>query len=360
MSTNLVALRLGDRTAAQTDETGTAWLRRTLDEALSTLADVVEAGELSGKTEVVAAVSGCRSALAVGRAEPIEARAAACFAAARNLAAQSRTRATEQRTQVAALLAMVRETLTTIAGGQASLNDTLTGSAERFEKIARVGDLQQIQARLLEEVTTLKRVTLERQAAYEETVQTFGSRLSQLESQLDHTRREASLDPLTNVANRRTFERTCREWVAPNRPGFVMMMADVDDFKMINDRHGHAVGDRVLVTVAESLVRQLRTGDLVARLGGDEFAVLAAGLTLAQAQGRFAAIGRAVQQACQQLFEDGAAPSISIGLAECSAGDTLESLQRRSDEALYEAKKNGKGRVAVKASPLIRDLRKDK
>ena len=73
-----------------------------------------------------------------------------------------------------------------------------------------------------------------------------------------------------------------------------MAMTDVDDFKAINDRYGHAVGDRVLVTVAETLARCLRPDDLVARLGGDEFAILAATLTLQQAQGRFAAIVNAV------------------------------------------------------------------
>jgi diguanylate cyclase (GGDEF)-like protein len=97
---------------------------------------------------------------------------------------------------------------------------------------------------------------------------------------------------------------------------------------------------------------------VVARLGGDEFAVLAATLTLKQAEARLPIIGRAVQDACKALVQDGTSPSISIGVAECSAGDTLESLQQRADAALYEAKRNGKGRLAAKASPFIRDLRK--
>jgi diguanylate cyclase (GGDEF)-like protein len=256
---------------------------------------------------------------------------------------------------------MVRETVATIGGGQANLQETLADSAERFERLAQVGDLQQIQARLLDEVATLKRITLEQRRSWEETIQQFGVRLGRLETQLDHTRREAAIDPLTNVANRRTFEQKCREWLKPNRPGFVMAMIDVDDFKAINDRYGHAVGDRVLVVVAETLVRSLRADDLVARLGGDEFVIMAACLTLSQAEGRFGAIGRAVQNATRELAQDGAmVPSISMGVAECSAGDTLESLQQRADEALYLAKKNGKGRLATKASPFIRDLRKER
>jgi diguanylate cyclase (GGDEF)-like protein len=139
-----------------------------------------------------------------------------------------------------------------------------------------------------------------------------------------------------------------------------MAMVDVDDFKAVNDRCGHAIGDKVLVTVAQTLSASVRSDDLVARLGGDEFAILAAGLTLTQAEGRFGGITRAVHGACRPLVEEGMTASISVGLAEYSAGDTLDSLQQRADTALYQAKKSGKGRVAAKATPLIRDLMKER
>ena len=261
---------------------------------------------------------------------------------------------------LADVLAMVRETMATLAGAGERFDERLAGSAEAFERLANVNDLRQIQKLLFEEVASLRRITIERRAAWDKTVEDFGDRLTTLETQLDHTRREASVDPLTNVANRRAFERTCREWLGPNRPGFIMAMVDVDDFKSFNDRHGHGVGDRVLVAVAETLVRSFRTDDVVARLGGDEFAVMAAGLTMRQAEQRFTAIGRAVQQACREIVGDDAASGVSIGLAECSAGDSLESLRARADSALYQAKRSGKGRLATKASPFIRDLRGDR
>jgi diguanylate cyclase (GGDEF)-like protein len=355
VSTNVVALHLAHGSSRASDADV---LRRTLDEALATLAHVLTAGD-TGSPEVVAAVDRCRADLAAGlEVDAIAARARTCFESTRKSAAQAKSRTAEQRSQVSSLVAMVRETVAAVAGDHATIDKTLTGSAERFQRLAGVQDIRQIQAQLVEEVSTLKRVTIERRAAWDKTREEFGTRLTTLESQLDHTRREAAVDPLTNVANRRTFERTCREWLGPNRPGFVMAMTDVDDFKQINDQHGHAVGDKVLVAVAESLSRSMRAGDVVARLGGDEFAIIAVGLTLRQAEGRFAGIGRAAQKACEALIPNGTLPSISIGLAECSAGDTLESLQERADTALYQAKKSGKGRVAVKASPLLRDLRK--
>jgi diguanylate cyclase len=360
VSKNLVSFQ-GGRAGVARGPNDADVLRRTLDEALATLATVLAASDTGTLGDVITSVERCRGQLAANvSVELLDPQAKSAFDSARSVATHIRSRGAEQRAHVAGLVAMVRETVATISGDQGVLHDTLVGSAERFERIAQVGDLQQIQAQLSHEVATLKRITIERRAAWDQTVQDFGTRLATLETQLDRTRREAAVDPLTNVANRRTFERTCREWLGPNRPGFVMALIDVDDFKTVNDRYGHAVGDRVLVTVAETLARSLRSDDLVARLGGDEFAILAACLTLSQAEGRFAAIVRAVQTACRAVMEGSGTGSISMGVAECSAGDTLESLQARADAALYQAKKNGKGRLATKSSPFIRDLRKER
>jgi diguanylate cyclase len=359
VSNNLVALHLGHAGPVTAAPSEAAVLRRTLDEAFGTLAEVLAAADAGALADVIASVDQCRAELAAGvEAEILDPLARSCFDSTRQLTAQARQHAAEQREQIASLVAVVRETVATVAGDQASLHETLAGSASRFERLAQADDIRQMQAQLVREVATLKRITIERRAAWEQTFHELGTRLTNLENQLDRTRREAALDPLTSVANRRTFERTCREWLGPNRPAFVLAMVDVDNFKTINDRFGHAVGDRVLVTVAETLARSFRSDDLVARLGGDEFAVLVAGLTLRQAEMRFAAIGRAIQDACQPLAPDGAGPSVSIGVTECSAGDTLESLQERADAALYHAKKNGKGRLAAKESPFIRDLLK--
>ena len=221
-------------------------LRCTLDEAFRTLADALSVGDVETLDEVMSAAGRCRAELAAGiDADAFDPLARSCFQSMRHVAAQTRDLAAEQRTQIAALVATVRETVKTIAGDHATLQDTLTGSATRFERLTRVDDLQLIQAELVEEVSTLARITIERRAAWEQTSQEFGTRLASLETQLDDTRREAAIDPLTNVANRRTFERACCDWLQPNRPNFVMAMVEVDDFKSINDQYGHAVGDQV-------------------------------------------------------------------------------------------------------------------
>jgi diguanylate cyclase (GGDEF)-like protein len=356
----LVSLGLrGDRSRPQPNqETEAAIFRRLLSEAFEILANAIEPGQ-ELPPDVSATVIDCRAGIASGLpADGVGPLADLCFTSVRRFTSHARGTATAQRAQVTALVAMVRDTVATIAGSQLTLDDTLAGSADRVDRIAQLDNLQDIQAHLIEEVEGLRRLVIERRASWEQTLQEFGQRLTGLEEQLDTTRREATIDPLTNVSNRRVFERLCQTWMEPNHPPFVLVVADVDDFKAINDLHGHAVGDQVLVAVASTLALSLRPGDLVARLGGDEFAVLAAPLTLQRAQSRFADIVRAIGIACRPLVGSSPTPSISVGIAEYSAGDTRESLQERADQALYEAKRSGKGRVVAKARPLIRDLAK--
>ena len=357
MSDNLVVLQIGETRTAAEKHSDADIFRRTLEEAFATMADMLAASDIGPVPDVMAAVERCRTALtadvAAGFVEPI---AKSCLESTRAMAIEARNRTAERRAQIAELVAIVRETVRTIGGDQDSLQNTLSGSAERLGRLAEGDDLHVIQMRLRQEVARLTRITMERRAAWERTVQELGSRLASLETQLDRSRREAAMDALTNVPNRRTFERTCTEWLTPNRRAFVLAMIDVDDFKAINDRFGHVVGDRVLVTVAETLTRSVRADDVVARIGGDEFAVMASALTLAQSEGRFAGIARAVQEACLAIVPEGQALTISVGLAECSAGDTMRSLYERADSALYAAKRCGKGRVSAKAAPLIRDL----
>jgi diguanylate cyclase len=355
---HLVSLGLNaDRCGAQPiAEAEAAIFRRILSDALEVLASVIEAGD-SVPPDVGATLTDCRGGISGGLSGvAVDPLAALCFTSVRRLTSHARGCATLQRAQVTALVAMVRDTVATIAGSQNSVVETLTESAERVDDIARLDNLQEIQARLIEEVAALKRLAIERRQSWERTFEEFSGRLTGLETQLDTTRREATTDPLTNVANRRVFDRLVRTWMEPHHPPFVLVVTDVDDFKAINDRHGHTVGDQVLIAVASTLTQSVRPGDLVARLGGDEFAILAAPLTLQRAQTRFEDIVGAIASACRPFVGDASTPTVSIGIAEYSAGDTAESLQQRADQALYEAKRSGRGRVVGKPTPFIRDL----
>jgi diguanylate cyclase (GGDEF)-like protein len=162
---------------------------------------------------------------------------------------------------------------------------------------------------------------------------------------------QATLDALTGLVNRRVFDEALD--AGPRGPGTALVLIDVDAFKAINDAHGHPVGDEVLVHLAAVLREQVRSDDAVlSRLGGDELAVLLRGCTPATAARRAEALLAAVRSAPVPLPSgERLHLSISVGVAHRPgrAGD-LRGLYASADGALYEAKRAGRGRVAIAAA----------
>jgi diguanylate cyclase (GGDEF)-like protein/PAS domain S-box-containing protein len=164
--------------------------------------------------------------------------------------------------------------------------------------------------------------------------------------------RLANTDELTGLPNRRRFLELVRaEMVRSRRFGksLCVAMVDIDDFKRVNDTHGHGVGDLALQHVARTIMGMRRAVDVVGRLGGEEFCILfpEAGL-----EAGFAAAQRVVRGLADSVFEHEELRlrlTVSLGLAEYSEGESLDALLKRSDEALYEAKRSGKNRVCARA-----------
>lgn len=150
-------------------------------------------------------------------------------------------------------------------------------------------------------------------------------------------------DPLTGLANRRRFMEIASgmlsQGLALGRPVFVALI-DIDQFKRVNDRFSHQVGDQVLQCIAQILRSHLREGDMAARLAGDEF-VLAAGhadaLDAAQVCERIRA---AVKNYDWATIQNGLQVTISVGFAQAQAGDSIECLTHRADLAMYSEKKD--------------------
>jgi diguanylate cyclase len=179
----------------------------------------------------------------------------------------------------------------------------------------------------------------------QETVAVLGQREAQLRHQAFH-------DPLTGLPNRLLFTECVREGLARPGPAAVtVMLLDLDDFKTVNDTLGHTAGDALLVDVAERLRRAVRVGDTVARLGGDEFAIVLTGpwgLTEALATGE-RILGTLEEPV--RLDDHHTQVRVSIGVAHSDEGPSLEQLLRHADVAMYRAKAQGKGRLAVFATP---------
>ncbi|MCB9746084.1 MAG: diguanylate cyclase [Alphaproteobacteria bacterium] len=168
-------------------------------------------------------------------------------------------------------------------------------------------------------------------------------------------RREATLteqaltDPLTGLGNRRYLESVGPELLeeqrALGRPTALLFL-DLDHFKEVNDVRGHAVGDTLLRALGRALAAHLRPGDLISRLGGDEFAVLMGGLGPAAAASRAEGLRAQVLSASAEVLGAENPVDVSVGVA-VDQGGPLSELIHAADLAMYQAKREGRGRVAV-------------
>lgn len=345
-------IKLGLRGSAVADPA----LREVVDELLSLLVELVSASHEAGDLELVDALDLHRRELAAAEDEAtLASLTEACLEAARVAVTRARERQSEQHAELARFVALVRDTVTVLGGEGQDPSTEIHKAAERFNDLLEIKDFGQLKARLAQEVTGLRRLAEERQRQWREATEMFMAKVAVLETQLAGVREEASLDPLTKIANRRHFETTLSDQLLKSRRQFVVALFDLDNFKQINDSQGHGMGDRVLQETALALQTSMRPGDLIARIGGDEFAAIAPGLTLRQSESRMQSVLTSLTSHLREV-EGLASVSLSCGVAECSAGDTAQSLIARADQALYEAKRKGKNRVAVKTVPFIREL----
>jgi diguanylate cyclase (GGDEF)-like protein len=168
-----------------------------------------------------------------------------------------------------------------------------------------------------------------------------------LEQRLKSLYEKATRDPLTGVANRAEFDRTQNQFVCTHLESRVpcsLIICDIDHFKKINDGFGHQAGDAVLIAFAALLKRFCRPGDLVARYGGEEFVLLCADCNNATATQRAEQIRQELESTAQPAL-DGKSITSSFGVTELQDGDTSETMLRRADRALYQAKEYGRNRV---------------
>ncbi|WP_157936792.1 GGDEF domain-containing protein [Geodermatophilus chilensis] len=192
----------------------------------------------------------------------------------------------------------------------------------------------------------------ERQAAVERLNRQLAEQVEVIERLRAELAEEAVRDPLTGLHNRRHLDRVLVADLArrPRTGQLSLLVLDVDHFKSVNDRFGHAAGDTVLTSVAATLSAAVRTGDTAARLGGEEFVLVLPGAGRDQAVERAEQVRRQVAAVRHVLDGDDVGITVSIGVAVCPAdGSDPAALLRAADQALYTAKATGRDRVVAAA-----------
>lgn len=251
------------------------------------------------------------------------------------------------------------------SGAREELDRQLSGEIDALDShLQRAGDMgalgTDLQSRL-GRISHRVKAFREREDARERDWQARSEQMSERIRELEHAKQamEASLrqehqlastDPLTGLANRLMFEQrmalACTQ-MAQGDSHCCLLVLDIDHFKQINDRFGHAAGDRALRIVAEQLKARLRADDLLARFGGEEFVAVLANTG--------AADGHAVAETLRTCIEGVAFRgqqqlvriTLSCGITALLAGDTPEAAFDRADRALYRAKRNGRNRCEV-------------
>ena len=245
--------------------------------------------------------------------------------------------AASTRVQVEGFAAMVREVHNEARG----FGRDLAASAEAIRRSGNpmeIDDIVQLTAVMVERVRTSER-RLERARA----------EVSALRARLEEAQGSARRDPLTDLPNRRALEEAFAA-LAPDA-GACLAICDIDRFKQINDGFGHSVGDRVLTAIGRTLAEQCRP-HFVARHGGEEFVVLATATPLAAERGMGDEAREAVgakRFRTRDTDEPIGSITFSAGIGTVTAGESLDDALCRVDQALYQAKAQGRDRVVVVA-----------
>ena len=231
-------------------------------------------------------------------------------------------------------------------------NQKILEQSGKIEQITFLDDIKKIKQTLILEIEQMRQTVKRKQSSDNIKLDALAKQVHTLNSQLKKARTESVTDSLTGIYNRKAFDRQIGELVKNNADSispFSLLMIDIDNFKNINDRHGHHTGDRVIMAVVNKCRQYIRGEDFFARYGGEEFVIILPGASLANAIKKAIHICESVASTWYRLDDDKKGQTlnitISIGVSCCQKTDTSTSVIKRADKALYAAKHAGKNCV---------------
>ncbi len=254
--------------------------------------------------------------------------------------AESGLNAAEQR--FAADLALIVKLLQTHIAASAGYSESLARANADLPQLNTSEEIRAVVLTLIEENRKIQTKMDELSASLDESV----NKIEKLRSNLVEANDKALRDPLTGLGNRRFFDQEI-DLALGDAEALCLLMCDLDRFKAINDKFGHAVGDMVLKQFADILSEAARRDDFAARIGGEEFALVMPGISSIEAA-RLAEQIRRQLEAKKWMLGSGTPLGVvtaSFGVARRRAGDVASDLFKRADAALYRAKSDGRNRV---------------
>lgn len=251
---------------------------------------------------------------------------------------------------------VLEKSLKDVAGGIRRLADEEEGSTKRVSdmrtRLHAAGELRELELlrrELVTETVEMERVMSERRRALEllETQSRQAQRRAErLLAALADATTAATTDPLTGLGNRRALAEAARNAAASSHATGVVT-CDIDRFKSINDSYGHAIGDRVIVHVADVLRGELRGTDQAFRIGGEEFVLLLAECDDAGLRAAAERLRARLEHSAIAIPSREIQVTASFGAALWGGGSAFDDVLGSADEALYQAKKSGRNRVAI-------------
>ena len=255
----------------------------------------------------------------------------------------------EVRTGLNQILIDVGNSLDRAGNDADAYQDTLGNLATQATQQDDLGGIRSLLTTLIKETRTMQTMTQGMHAQFESKTR----EVEALQHELKLERKRAITDPLTGLYNRLALIDKLNAVIAEMADGSgppSLIMVDIDDFKNINDKHGHLIGDRVIRFVAQVLQKNIKGRDCAARYGGEEFTVLLPQTPAAGARSVAETIRKAVAHA-QLVRADNKEPlgqiTISAGVAAYRRGEDVMEFIDRADQAMYRSKHNGRDQVSM-------------